>query len=216
MTPFTTPDPTLDPALRASGLIRALVALAAWFFVALWLGLSGALGANHAPPIGLGLAISVPLLAFLIDGRLGHPLFRGFALLNLPTLIALQTFRIGGAVFVVAWAQGVLPGGFALPAGIGDMLVGLSAPFVAAAVASRSPRHALWATLWNVAGLIDLISAVSLGVLHSSSSFALLATAPTSDALARYPFSLIPSFFVPLAVILHALALRSIVRERAR
>ena len=40
----------------------------------------------------------------------------------------------------------------------------------------------------------------------------MLATAVKTDALARYPFSLIPTFFVPIALILHLLSLRTLRR----
>ena len=36
-----------------------------------------------------------------------------------------------------------------------------------------------------------------------------------TDALARYPFSLIPTFFVPIAFILHILSLRGLRRGEA-
>ncbi len=41
-----------------------------------------------------------------------------------------QTFRAIGGIFLVYWAAGHMPGGFALPAGIGDLLVGLTAPWM--------------------------------------------------------------------------------------
>jgi hypothetical protein len=61
----------------------------------------------------------------------------GYLLLLLPTfrrivaavpqhwLIGVQTFRILGAVFLVRYFAGQLPGLFALPAGIGDVATGL-------------------------------------------------------------------------------------------
>jgi hypothetical protein len=46
-------------------------------------------------------------------------------------LIAIQTFRILGGVFLVRYFQGELPGVFAIPAGVGDVLTGLFALLVA-------------------------------------------------------------------------------------
>jgi hypothetical protein len=213
------PTQTFDSRTRADALARTIPLLLGWLFVSLWLGLSGALAARGGPPIGLGLAIGVPLLAFWLDGRRGHPLFLGVARLDPPTLAVLQTFRVLGAVFIVAWSRGTLPAGFALPAGIGDVAVGVTAPFVAAALASGKPFARRLFVAWNVLGLLDLVIAVSSGVLHSSSPLGLLASPPplpTTDAMAIYPFSLIPTFFVPLAVILHAVALRGSARTGSR
>jgi hypothetical protein len=198
------------------GYVIALCALVVWFFFTIWLGLSGALiGSPGRPPLGLAAAIGIPLLVFALDARLRGPLSRAFRRIDLATLTALQTFRVGGAFFLIAWAEGTLPGGFALPAGIGDIAVGIAAPFVAAAVARRGRGHLALATIWNVVGLVDLVTAVGAGVTHSSSALGLFTGTVTTDRLAHYPFSLIPTFFVPLAIILHAFSLRAI-RRAAR
>jgi hypothetical protein len=210
---YAHPDDTLSVrsagAGAAAGLTRTLPLLVAWFLLALWLGLRGSLGGG-GPPLGLGLAIAIPLVAFAIDRRLGAPLFEGLRQLDPSTAIALQTFRVGGVFFLVAWMGGTLPGAFALPAGLGDVAIGATAPFVAAAVARRRPGHRALAYAWNLAGLVDLVSAVSLGVTHARSPLGVLAGPVTTDALARYPFSLIPTFFVPLAIMLHVTALRGL------
>jgi hypothetical protein len=212
MTTLTTANSTDLYAGGDPGYARALVALVAWFFLAIWLGLSGALAGRGGPPIGLGAALGIPFLVFLLDGRFRGPLSRAFGRIDLATLTALQTFRVGGAFFLIAWAQGSLPGSFALPAGLGDIAVGLAAPFVATAVAGRKRGHLAAAGVWNVLGLVDLATAVFLGVANSKSTAGFLAGTVTTYPLVHYPFSLIPTFFVPLAVILHAFSLRAIAR----
>ncbi|HEY4395534.1 MAG TPA: hypothetical protein VGP64_15795 [Polyangia bacterium] len=196
------------------GYARALIALVAWFFFTIWLGLSGALGSTGKPPVGLAAAIGIPLLVFALDARVGGPLSRAFARIDLATLTALQTFRVAGAFFLIAWSEGTLPGAFALPAGIGDIAVGLAAPLVATAVAGRKRGHLTLAFIFNLAGIVDLVLAVSEGVTHSNSALGFLAGPVTTDRLGHYPFSLIPTFFVPLALILHGFSLRAIARGR--
>jgi hypothetical protein len=196
-----------EPADRASGRLRTLVFLAFWFFGAIGLGISGAL-ATSGPPLLLAATIATPLLLFAADGRFGHPLFGGLTALGLSALVAAQTYRVVGAVFVVAAADGALPAGFALPAGLGDVAVGMAAPFVAAAIVAGKPYARRLAVAWNLFGLADLIVAVTLGLAHSSSALGFLASSPTTDAVARYPLSLVPTFLVPISIILHVLALR--------
>ena len=205
-----------DTRQRSTGddLLRTLLLLVVWFFVAVWLGVTRRLVAAGGIPIGLGAAIAAPLILLALDRRRGQRLFGGFRHLELPALIALQTFRVVGVIFVVAWWGGSLPAGFALPAGIGDVAIGLTAPFVAAAIAQRRRHHATLARLWNVAGTADLIIAVTSGVLHGRSPLGLLAGAVPTDAMARYPLSLIPTFLVPLALILHISAFRALAVER--
>jgi hypothetical protein len=211
MTTLSTTEHVASPSMGSSGPTRVLVVVGLWFFVAIGLGLSDALGSPDGPPIGLAAAMTIPLLVFAVDGWLGGPLFGRVLDLPLPTLIAVQTYRIVGVFFVVAWAQGALPAAFALPAGLGDIAIGLLAPFVAAAVSRRTPGHRFLAMAWNVAGLVDLVSALFLGVTHTNSPLGIFVTHPATDALARYPFSLIPTFLVPIATILHVLALRKLV-----
>jgi hypothetical protein len=113
----------------------------------------------------------------------------------------LQIWRVGGLFFLVEWARGHLPGGFALPAGVGDILVGLSAPLVVARLArGQGERAFAW---WNALGLLDLVVAVSAGVLHASGPLGVLTGELPSDLVARYPLSVVPTFLVPLAIILH-------------
>jgi hypothetical protein len=50
--------------------------------------------------------------------------------LDLRLLTALQGGRVIGFVFLALYAHGLLPGLFAWPAGLGDVLVGGAAPFV--------------------------------------------------------------------------------------
>jgi len=201
--------PAIDVRRTGNDIRRTLLFLAGWFFVALWLGVTGKLNQHGAPPIGIGLAIVLPLLLFAAEGRFGSPLFGALARLELPALIAAQTFRIVGVVFLVAWLGGTLPGGFALPAGIGDVAIGLAAPFVAAATTRHPPRLGP-ARIWNLLGIADLVIAVTSGVLHGRSPIGLLAGPVTTDAVVRYPLSLIPTFFVPLALMLHVTIARKL------
>jgi hypothetical protein len=100
-----------------------------------------------------------------------------------------------------------MPAEFALPAGIGDILVGLAAPAVAYGVSRGSSRAYQTAIVWNVLGLVDLALAVTLGFLTSPSAFQLLAMDTPNWLITRYPFVLVPTFAVPVAILLHAFSL---------
>src|SRR5262249_23439794 len=57
------------------------------------------------------------------------------------SLIAAQTYRVGGLMFLWPFLYyRLLPSGFAVPGAIGDFLTGLLAPFVAIAVARQLPH----------------------------------------------------------------------------
>jgi hypothetical protein len=180
-----------------------LSVVSVWFVLALLLSVRGVFAAPPGSyPWPLLVAILGPVALFLADRRwLGGALFRGIQALDRQALVALQVWRVGGLFFLVEWARGHLPAGFALPAGIGDILVGVTAPLVVARLARHQGDRAFaW---WNGLGLADLVIAVGTGVLHGSGPLGLLTGAVPSDMVARYPMSLVPTFLVPLAVILH-------------
>lgn len=185
----------------------ALVVLAVWFAAALSAGLAGLFAPREPvrPPVELGLAALGPVLAFLV-ALVTAPAARRFVRsLDLKVLTLAQSWRIAGAVFLALWANGKLPAGFALPAGIGDVLVGVTAPLVAFGVVPRLPARLPLYVAWTAFGVLDLIVAVSLGVLHSGTLGG--PTGPiTTAVMGTVPLSLIPTFFVPLTMILHVAA----------
>jgi hypothetical protein len=70
-------------------------------------------------------------IAFLVWLRVS-PSMRQFALsLNPRTLTFLQSWRFAGYTLLALYFLGLLPGGFALPAGWGDVAIGITAPFAA-------------------------------------------------------------------------------------
>ena len=60
---------------------------------------------------------------------------------------------------------------------------------------------------WNVLGSLDLVLAVSLGVLASATPVGLLAGDVSTRLMGQFPLSLIPTFFVPLLLIFHLIAM---------
>ncbi len=160
---------------------------------------AGSKYAGHLP-IPLGLAVFLPVVIFLLWFTLSRR-FRQFALsLNPMALTIAETWRIGGITFVTLQVFHILPGVFAQPAGWGDFFIGLTAPFVALYLAR--PGHKNIFIAWNIAGMLDLVNAVALGVL-SSTAVGILRPAVSTDAMTVLPLSLIPTFAVPLLFIVH-------------
>ena len=84
-------------------------------------------------------------------------------------LVGVQLYRALGVIFLILYATGKLPSFFAWPAGVGDIAIGLFAPFVGLAYA-RAPRDtAGLVRAWNVFGILDLVVAVTTGFLTAPS-----------------------------------------------
>jgi hypothetical protein len=176
--------------------------LAAWFTLALS---TSALHVFKNPSNRVGAAIGLAALAPIVLFSLwfaASDTFRQFALtLNPRTLTYLQFGRLLGVVFLILMARGVLPAIFALPAGYGDIFIGATASFVAWKLAN--PGHRSSFILWNVLGIADLAIAVGLGTTAG-----LISPHSVPMAVATVlPLSLIPTFFVPLFVILHVICI---------
>ncbi len=163
-----------------------------------------------AAPAPLGLAVLLPIALFALWFAASRG-FREFALaLNPFTLTLVQTWRIGGITFVVLAGFRFLPALFALPAGWGDFFIGVTAPLVALYFTRPDRKNSFIA--WQVLGMIDLVDAITLGVLSSPTPAGILHPAVSTDAMTVLPLSLIPTFAVPLLLILHFISIAQAVR----
>ena len=194
----------------------ALLVSIGWFVLALVLGQAGVFtAAPGGPPVALGLAaagppiVAVALLVF-------SPRFRAWSRSrDLRLLTELQAWRMIGFAFLAVAAVDALPAGFAVPAGVGDVLVGLTAPIVATLVA-RGALPVSGYLAWTAFGVLDLIAAITLGVLHSDSALGLLTDGPHTTVATQLPLSLIPTFFVPFLLTAHAVSVVVITQRDAR
>jgi hypothetical protein len=150
--------------------------------------------------------IGVPLV-FLIAYAFSAKVRRLALGLDLRLLTAMQAWRIIGVMFLVLMSFGFLPGTFAWPAGLGDFLVGAYAPFVVLAISRRTPGWHRHVILLNVLGLLDFVGAIGGGVLSGRSPIGLLRGDVTTDIMQELPLSMIPTFAVPLWIVLHILSL---------
>ena len=131
-------------------------------------------------------------------------------------LVGVQLYRALGVIFLILYAAGKLPGLFAWPAGLGDVLVGVLSPVVAIAY-WRGPReNADLVSAWNLFGLADLVVAVTTGFLTSPSAFQLFAFDLPNELISQFPLVLIPVFLVPLSVLLHLASLTKLRRDALR
>ena len=130
-------------------------------------------------------------------------------------LVGLQVYRVLGAIFLVYWIHGTMPGAFALPAGIGDVATGLLALPAAVWVASGSAMGRRIGIRWNLFGLIDFAVAIAMGMLTSPGPAHLLALDHPNTMIATFPAAMTPAFVVPFSTLLHGLSLRQLKRVKS-
>lgn len=182
--------------------------LALWFVVVFLLGAAEVfVRPPGTPPIPILIGAVVPLVVFLA-AYWGSASFHMFVLaIDLPLATAIQAWRAGGLGFLALYVHGVLPGAFAWPAGLGDIAIGVTAPWVMLALV-RWPGFASSRifVVWNLLGILDLVVAVSVGALSSAFASGVAGEA-TMGPMARLPLVLIPAYLVPLFVMLHLASL---------
>jgi hypothetical protein len=121
-------------------------------------------------------------------------------------LIGAQAVRIGGFVFVALLDMGRLPPQFALPAGYGDMTVGVLAVVTVFALVHAAPCARAMVLAVNILGLLDFAVALATGSEWLGGFAADLAAAGVSPLYIDYVL-IVPSFGVPLYILLHAFSL---------
>jgi hypothetical protein len=193
----------------------AAVAIAAGILLAIWAASTTVLALRgffrpspgaKVPPVGINLIVVLLALAFFLS--ISKSLRR--LLRNQANLIRLHLWRLEGLVFLILMFQGRLPALWAVPAGVGDVLIAATAPWVARGLERPGGRRR--AITWTLLGMTDLVVAVALGVMTNPGPTQVFHPIPDASMLTQYPLALVPAFLVPLAFTLHVISLLQLTR----
>lgn len=198
---------------RARTIGIAAAVLVGWFLVAILLAASGIYRGEpeRLPRIEFGLL--VPLVVGCVLLWRSASFKRLIDAVPQHWLVGVQLYRALGVIFLILLGMDKLPGAFAWPAGVGDVLVGSLAPIVAVAYL-RSPRESAgWVWTWNFLGLLDLAIAVTTGVLTSPSPVQRFALEAPNELISAFPLALIPTFLVPISILLHVASLTKLRKQ---
>lgn len=192
------------------------IALALWLAGAIAFGIAGTYQAasGGVPTIQYGIFVPI-LLGALLIWRSGA--VRGVIdAVPQSWLVGVQLYRALGIIFLILYAGGALPGLFAWPAGLGDIIVGILAPVVATAYARDPDRNGDMVGAWNWFGIGDLVIAVGTGFITAPSIIQPFAVEPANQLISIFPLVLIPTFLVPVSVLLHLASLTKLHRTEPR
>jgi hypothetical protein len=199
---------------KTAGVLSAV--FIGWLAVASYLGAANTYFASTetaVPTVLFGLLI--PLAVAAIGLWRSESIARLVYAIPLHWLVAAQVYRVAGGIFLALWAAGRMPWQFALPAGIGDVTTGI----VAVVVATLLARNAIGAHratyAWSFFGIADLVVAITMGAMTSPGRPHLLAFDAPNLLISSYPLIMVPTFAVPLALMLHGLVLWRLRRETA-
>ncbi len=188
--------------------------LAGWLTVALVLAVQGFFQPGPLSRLP-GIVYSfVPLVLGFVAASAVTRLRTVIAAVPPAWVVGVQVYRALGLLFLILYFQGQLPGAFALPAGIGDVLVGVTAPVVAFLLRAKHRWSRGFAVLWNVVGIADLVVALTMGFLSSPGPFQVFALQSPNALITAFPLVIVPAFAVPLSILLHLFSLRVLVGQK--
>jgi hypothetical protein len=188
-----------DQSRQRWWIIGSAVVFAAWLIGIALLASSDVLSPQRVP-VTLFATLAVGYLVLL--SRTVRAIIA-----NIPQhwLIGIQTFRILGGVFLIRYFDGELPGIFAIPAGMGDVITGVLAPLVAYWWFVSKPYARAAAIAWNLFGMADLIDAVAIGALTRGAGGGIV-----------FPIILIPLYGVPRAFLIHSYSLVGLLKRTSQ
>ena len=198
---------------RRAGLIAgaAAVLLGGWFTASALIGGHGWYDTQHSQAPWMPVAAAAFLATLLALSRI-PAVARAIAAPGMGSRLVLpHTFRVAGVFFLLYLVFGQLPALFAVPAGLGDIAVGIAAPLAAARLAQGTGRRA--AVWFNALGITDLAVALVIGAL---TGYGLLAVTPSSAPISELPLVLVPTVGVPLMLALHITSLSGLKRNSMR
>lgn len=191
--------------VRVEARLVACAAAATWLAVIVAVAALGGLAPGVLGPVPANLLPFTGLLVLLFGGWSLAPQFRS-ALLSvpLPALVGVHAGRLGGVFFLLLYADGRLSAPFAPVAGVGDMITGALAILLAAMLAISFDMRRAWLGIWNAFGALDLVVAVSLGVLSAPGTpFRVFTDGPGTQAMTTVPWVLVPAMLVPIFLLVH-------------
>lgn len=112
-------------------------------------------------------------------------------------MTSIHTIRIFGVVFLIGISQGIIAPTFGYVAGIGDILIGVTAIPMAYVIKKGHSWARRGSIIWNSMGMADLVTAIYLGVTTSQFS------AATSATMTTWPWIIIPTVGVPSLLTIH-------------
>jgi hypothetical protein len=188
----------ISPDKRRKWQATVIISLIAWFVARMILGHNRIIAPAQLIPLSSFVFYSSAGLALRFSA-----IFRQAAL-SIPQdrLIGIQSVRVGGFVFLTLLDMGLLPAQFAVPAGYGDLIVGLTAPLLVYARSQHKPRARELAIAWNLLGLVDFAVALATGFVFIGPYVRQLARTGHSIAYLDYVL-MIPGFAVPILVLMH-------------
>jgi hypothetical protein len=176
---------------------RLAFAIYIWFAVAVTVSVAELM--QYLPFWAIGILIWGQFFSIVIIIALSKKLQEFVRGLNMRWITMFHVWRVvpGIAFLALYWIE-LLPARFALPAGIGDCLIAIAAPWVANRLELANRRVLL---AFHILGFLDLAQVLISGLKLA------IGGEVRMNLMTHFPLSLLGLFLVPLTLTMHAVAL---------
>lgn len=193
----------IPPERRRQWQIGTALVMITWLVVVYLLSTRELLSVLVANGIGLFAAVIVPILVGVGVYRISPMARRIVSTIPQQQLLGIQVFRNLGFVFLIFLDMGLAPAAFALPAGLGDVLVGMLAPFVTYWYITERRGAVVLAFTLHALGLLDFVGAIGTAAFVAD---------PTAFAPDIVPYAtLIPGYVVPIFSMMHFASISNLI-----
>jgi len=192
---------------------RVLYAILIWaILVSAW-SLSGMMQRFNLFPLNMLPVLVIPLLTIVII--MFSPTAKEILTHVAPqTIIVLQSFRF--FVEFVIWLmfiENMLPVQMTFEGRNFDIISGVTASLVAWLITIRKVNK--WILIaWNLGCLGLLVNIVTVAILSMPTPLQEFFNEPVNILVAKFPYSFLPAFMVPLAYFLHFFSLKQLLMKR--
>ncbi|HNQ11641.1 MAG TPA: hypothetical protein PKH65_01530 [Bacteroidia bacterium] len=186
-------------------------AIAVWVFLVSIATVMGYFNKYDAMPprmLLLMIVIVMIVLAILFSGRVSY------LLRYVPPehLIYVQSFRIVVEIILVSlYYAYVIPVQMTFEGMNYDILIGITAPLIGYFCFVKKSLPQWVAIIWNILGILLIINVVTIAALSSPFPFKYFMNEPANTLPVIWPYSLLPSVLVPIALMLHFLSIKQLV-----
>lgn len=126
-------------------------------------------------------------------------------------LIYVQAFRI--VMEIILWLlakRHIIPEIMTWDGHNFDILIGITAPAVAYLFFTANKWSPKIALVWNWLGILFLLNVFAHGLFSAPTPFQVFVTNPPNTFVGYFPYTWLPAFVVPCAIMFHILSIRKI------
>ncbi|TGL75943.1 hypothetical protein EHQ62_00940 [Leptospira jelokensis] len=191
-----------------------------WFKISLYFGFClylsylGFLETFKFPPRMPLLSFSITLVSLYLI--ICSPLYDLIKYFGKENLVLFQVWRfIPESIIYTNVFTGIQPSIMTFTGNNFDIIVPITAPIIYLLFRFKF-INTNWILIWNVVSLLGLLHTLSVGVLSAPYPFQFYDVHPSNAIVGYFPMTLIPLFFVPLAIICHVLGILLSIKNKIR